>query len=69
MFLKIFSDDQEIATNQKIGICDYLRPISRGYLRGRSRGPSCVAGHHVARADEAGRGAAAAPGAGIRLAQ
>jgi hypothetical protein len=25
MFCKIFSDDQEIATNQKIGLCDYLR--------------------------------------------
>ena len=23
MFCKIFSDDQEIATNQKIGFCDY----------------------------------------------
>ena len=22
---KIFSDDQEMATNQKIGLCDYLR--------------------------------------------
>ena len=25
MFYKIFSDDQEMATNQKIGLCDYLR--------------------------------------------
>ena len=25
MFCKIFSDDQEMATNQKIGLCDYLR--------------------------------------------
>eukprot|EP01048_Picozoa_sp_COSAG05_P013065 COSAG05_NODE_1357_length_5103_cov_38.859313_5_plen_52_part_00 len=25
MFCKIFSDDKEIATNQKIGLCDYLR--------------------------------------------
>eukprot|EP01048_Picozoa_sp_COSAG05_P012641 COSAG05_NODE_1282_length_5283_cov_4.584684_8_plen_180_part_00 len=24
MFSKIFSDDQEMATNQKIGLCDYL---------------------------------------------
>ena len=25
MFCKIFSDDPEIATNQKFGLCDYLR--------------------------------------------
>ena len=25
MLCKIFSDDQEMATNQKIGLCDYLR--------------------------------------------
>ena len=25
MFCKIFSDDQEIATNPKIGLCDYMR--------------------------------------------
>eukprot|EP01048_Picozoa_sp_COSAG05_P011840 COSAG05_NODE_1144_length_5733_cov_162.189208_5_plen_106_part_00 len=24
MFCKIFSDDQEMATNQQIGLCDYL---------------------------------------------
>eukprot|EP01048_Picozoa_sp_COSAG05_P028048 COSAG05_NODE_8498_length_698_cov_47.492487_1_plen_100_part_01 len=25
MFYKLFSDDQEMATNQKNGLCDYLR--------------------------------------------
>ena len=30
MFCKIFSDDQEIATNQNIGLCDYLRTERMG---------------------------------------
>eukprot|EP01048_Picozoa_sp_COSAG05_P009305 COSAG05_NODE_755_length_7517_cov_61.549609_1_plen_93_part_00 len=30
VFCKIFFDDQEMATNQKIGLCDYLRLTTCG---------------------------------------